>query len=205
MQREVLIKETKLAAKRSGISRANWNRLLKMLEPLVTHAPEMYDHSLRVGLNACGLASLNGDNTSLALHGGCAHDVGKCMVPVEVIYAEPYTSDHRKAMDVHPEAGFEMLKDSNFFSACVAGLHHTFQENPYGIDLDNVAPWLNAENRKLIMQISEIVSVADYYDALRTRPGPSGSFRTDDEVGTLLKGRFGDCERTEWLLYCGVR
>ncbi len=179
----------------------DWDRLMNMLAPLNEHAFDMFNHSLRVGLSSCGLAKAEGKDAKLALHGGCAHDVGKCKIDHCVLYAKNFGEVEKAAMTVHPRVGYLMLKDTNLFSAFVAGLHHRFQDPPYGIDLKEEAPWLSDATHAMVMDMAELVSTCDFYDALTTRPGPDGGFRADDEVERVMHKRFGDKSlRIEWLL-----
>lgn len=195
---QALIEETTKEADRLGVN--DWDRLLEKLEPLNDHAPNMFNHSLRVGLCSCGLAQAEGRDAKLALHGGCAHDLGKCKIDHKVLYAQNFGDVERVAMTVHPRIGYEMLKDTNLFSAFIAGLHHTFQDPPYGIDLKEEAPWLSDSSQRCVIEMAELVATADFYDALATRPGSDGQMKSQNEIERVMEKRFGISARTDWLL-----
>lgn len=169
--------------------------LLKKLAPLKNHAPDMYAHSMRVGCYSCWLASQEGLDQKFALHGGCAHDIGKCRIPDEVLHAEHFGDREREVMRDHPQFGYDMLLPTHPYSAYVAGLHHQFQPNPYGIELKDSAVWkLKLREAKRITQMAHLVATADYFDAFTTRYG----LKTDDEIREEMS-QFSQ-ERVEWLI-----
>lgn len=195
---QFLIDATTAAADRIGIEPERWSAFMEIIDPLRTHAESMYEHSLRVGLYSCGLAIAQGMDTKFALFGGCGHDVGKCFVPHEVLYSKEFGPREREAVNVHCEAGFAMLAPTNLYAAFIAGLHHQFQENPYGIDLDEVSPYpLSSDAKDSINAMGQLVATADFFDAYTTRNGQ----KSDDEVWAAMQ-RFSPA-RVDWLLENG--
>lgn len=173
---EMLEALVRAEAESLGISTSAFSSLLAHLSVLAEHSPAMYAHSLRVGLYAARVAvRVGGVSPRLALMGGCAHDAGKHAVPVSVLEAEVFGAAERAAVSVHPQAGFDLLSSSHLFSALVAGLHHSFQSSPYGIDLDASVPFqLSPEQRQVVLAAAELVSVCDFFDALTTRRNDRG-------------------------------
>jgi putative nucleotidyltransferase with HDIG domain len=157
-------------ALRAGVTQKNLVRLLAAIAPLRDHNEAMYCHSLRVGVYAYEIAVDVGEDPKFAIHGGCAHDVGKCAVSNDVISSKNWTAHEREAMSVHPVEGFKMLKDSHLFSSFIAGLHHTFQDSPYGIDPETDIPeFLSDTSKTKIVSMARLVATADVFDALLTR------------------------------------
>ena len=120
---------TRNCAYLSGVTGERWQRLLVEIRPLFLHAPEHYDHSLRVGIYAWMLAVDEGLDSKLALYGGCAHDVGKCCVSLDVLRAEEFGAAERKAIQSHPGAGAEMLGKTHLFSSFIAAVRSAAQRD----------------------------------------------------------------------------
>lgn len=178
---------TTIVADECGIKPERWDALLKKIEPLKTHSPRMYAHSLRVGLYSTLLADLEGLDMKLALHGGCAHDVGKCYVAVDVIEANPYGPEQHAIMKFHAESGYRYLVQSHPMSAMIAGLHHTFQDDPYGIDLSGgkVLDWMEEQHLRKIIQMAQLVACCDFFDAAMTR----GESKTPKQVAVMMRNK----------------
>jgi response regulator RpfG family c-di-GMP phosphodiesterase len=117
-----------------------------------------------VGIYASRLAAAGPDEVSprLALEGGAAHDIGKLDIPNAVLRADPFGTEQRRVTAGHALAGFERLRDTHRNVAIIAGLHHAFQHNPYGLQPGTV------RNRELV-RTAEMVSVCDFFDAFVTR------------------------------------
>jgi hypothetical protein len=199
-----LVARTYNAAEDSGISESAWGQFLGVIAPLAEHNAETYAHSLRVGLYAWGLARLEGLNSRLALHGGCAHDMGKCLVPNSVLRTHSFTDSDRILLRNHPSDGQRLLAPTNLFSSFVAGLHHQFQPDPYGVDLNNVALFELPDNvRSEIYTISELVATCDFYDALTTRDN-TRSFVSDPtdpaQLVAAIDDYFPTQGRAQWLV-----
>jgi len=192
------------AARHAGVGDSTWDTMLGILVPLLNHSPETYAHSLRVGLYSTGLAAEEGLDASLALHGGCAHDIGKCKISVETLRAEHFTDDMRLAVREHPRLGQEMLAPTHLYASFIAGLHHQFQPDPYGIELEDVAPdGLSASVKASIYEVSRLVATCDFYDALTTRHNER-YFVTDvtdsEELARVVAKYFGSLSRAVWLV-----
>lgn len=196
-----LQEKTRELARDCGIKSAEWQSLLDDIEPLKSHAPDMYAHSLRVGIYAFGLAMREELDAKLALHGGCAHDIGKCAVPDDILHAKDFGPSEKEIVKIHPFAGFDMLKDHHLFSAFIAGLHHEFQDDPYGVDIREVSPWpLSDETVDKVTLMARLVATADFYDALTTRSGQNGQQPGFENCAQRLFQKYGDSPRVSWLL-----
>ena len=173
-----------------------WEGFLTALSPLAAHNAETYAHSLRVGLYASALARQEGLDDLMALYGGCGHDLGKVAVANEILRATDFGPAERVALRDHPRVGYEMLRDRFFFAALIAGLHHTFQPDPYGIDLSNPEiPPLYAGLKETLLSVAQLVAECDFYDALTTRPR-----RDATPFAVTLAEHINYGPRREWLI-----
>ena len=187
-----------------GLSVSVWAEYLDVLAPLRAHCAETYAHSLRVGFYAARLATAEGLDAELALFGGSGHDLGKCAISNDVLHAEQFGPEERGIVQEHPIIGQALLAPVNFEASLVAGTHHQFQANPYGINLSEVAgPALSVPDRTRIVSIGQLVSVCDAFDAASTRtdhsPDPTGT-PTLSWARTVLSERGVPSIRTEWLV-----
>lgn len=189
-----------------GIAHHNWERFEDALMPLRLHHFPTFLHSMRVGWYTCHMAQ---DLTlpidwKLCLFGGCGHDVGKCMISVETIEANPYLPEHNAEMQNHPVYGYQMLASQFLGTALVAGLHHTFKENGYGLVDEDISDSKYIMLVARAVKVAKVVAVADFFDALTTRKNDKG-FITDlndkDQIREVfLKHNPGKEEMLEWLL-----
>jgi HD-GYP domain-containing protein (c-di-GMP phosphodiesterase class II) len=126
--------------------------------------------------------------------------MGKIFVDNGVLRSSDFGPEEMAAMLDHPRAGQELLAPFHLFTSFIAGMHHTFQENPYGMNLDDMAPNLGESAKKLIVQVAQLVAECDFYDALTTRPARA---REDTSSTAALRDLLSDrvsTARVEWLL-----
>lgn len=122
-----------------------------------------YAHSLNVALIArmlgewIGLAEDDLETLTLA---GLLHDIGKCMIPPEIIKKpSPLTPDEYEEIKKHARYGAEILETQSLDKrvACVALMHHERCDGdgyPMGL------------NDKEIDDFAKIIAIADVYDAM---------------------------------------
>lgn len=214
-----LLERCSVVANLCGISPMVWQKFASTIDPLRHHNEEMFAHSLRVGLYSVGMVFNEKDwfitdeadqitrilaNGKLPLLSGCGHDVGKCFVSNEILRkTTPLTPEDWDEIVSHPIHSWEILKDEFPMTALVAGLHHTLSTNPYGIDLEAVAPdWFAEEHHRLVQWATEIVAICDFYDALTTRNNSSGTSPTLREQREIMVAKFpGSSNRSRrlWL------
>ncbi|MGO4757964.1 HD-GYP domain-containing protein, partial [Streptomyces sp. 2MCAF27] len=134
-------------------------------------------HSERVGRASAMIArelGMNGDRLEVLRIAGVLHDVGKLGVPTRLLRKNgPLTPDERRAIELHPEYGHEMVRGIGFLGeAREAVLHHHERLDgsgyPYGL--------AGAD----IPEAARVVAVADAFDAMtstrtyrRARPVPA--------------------------------
>lgn len=197
--------EARLAAQAAGITSHTWGRFWQALDPLRHHHVGMWEHTIRVGLYAYGIAAHEGwPDTALPFMGGCGHDLGKVRIPCSLLdkVGEPLTEIDWALIHRHPEDSYLMLRDEFPLTAMVAGLHHAFTPRAYGIDLTAAPPWLQAAHTHKVVEATMVVMVADTFDAMTTRRNASTAVDPDDleAVAAHMGERYGDWpERVRWL------
>lgn len=185
-------------AKVAGIGEEPWETFLEYVVALHDHNPVHACHSLRVGLYAFGLAQHEGlEDLKYPLYAGTAHDVGKCDILNEVIDHPNFGPEQMRIMRAHPQFGFDRLKQQYLFTAFIAGLHHKFQPDGYGIDLADAAPFkLSSGAKVMIVRMAKLVMICDFYDAVTTREGPNR-----ERVAETMREHFPTRGvRVDWLL-----
>lgn len=175
-----------------------WAKMMVLLSELKEHSAWNYTHSLRVGLYASALAEHEGSDPLLALYGGSGHDLGKIRVSLSVLDADEFGEVEREALRAHPRDGYEILSELFPLAALVAGIHHNFQENAYGIDIDeeSKAP-LWGGIRELVLETGQRVAACDFFDAWTTRPKREGDAA---DVATAMERHGISSERIAWLV-----
>ncbi|HJQ20911.1 MAG TPA: HD-GYP domain-containing protein [Gemmatimonadaceae bacterium] len=144
-------------------------------------------HCERVADYACAIAvDMEFDETTLFWFrvGALLHDVGKIVVPVEILNkAGPLTPDERAIMERHPTAGVELLRDVEFpwdVLPMVRGHHERWDGHGYPDQLAGDAIPLSAR----------ILCVADVFDALTT-DRPYRKAYSPEEAARLMLADIG--------------
>ena len=141
-------------------------------ETIESKDPYTMGHCDRVAELACALAREIGlDEITMFWFrmGALLHDVGKIVVPTEVLNKNgPLTVEERELIERHPEAGVDLLRDIEFpwdILPMIRGHHERWDGTGYPDRLAGEA----------IPQSARILCVADVYDALTTdRPYRAG-------------------------------
>jgi putative nucleotidyltransferase with HDIG domain len=145
-------------------------------------------HCVRVANLACALWSrvCGDDNTSLFWFriGALLHDVGKLMVPAEVLNKPGKLDDNEWQMiRGHPSAGVELLADIEFpwdVRPIVESHHERWDGRGYPHNLDGESIPLTAR----------VLCIADVYDALTSQRSYKQAFR-HDEAMEIMRGDVG--------------
>lgn len=175
-------------AQAAGIEAHAFLAFLWPLRALEDHHPGTWAHCLRVGLSACRAARSGATDVApaSALRCGIAHDAGKLDIPVDVLDAEPFGPGHYAVVKGHALAGLERLARHDSEAALVAGLHHTFQADPYGLEPMGVTP--------AVLALAKVVAACDFADALAHRHDSrySEAERSPEVARRILSGAFPD-------------
>ena len=136
-----------------------------------------YIHTTNVGILTMALAEDLGFKGSPVREIGIAavlHDIGKSMIP-DAILSKPgiLTSDERKVMETHPVMGGMYLigKKGLGSLAALAALQHHMKYNGTG--------YPSRQRKSEPNIVSQIISISDVYDALRTMRPYRGPMEND--------------------------
>jgi response regulator RpfG family c-di-GMP phosphodiesterase len=106
---------------------------------------------------------------------GCGHDIGKCEVANLLLDSKDLQPAEFEEIKQHAVQGYARLKDDFLFTSLVAGLHHKYRADGYGIDLEEAAPTaLSVATKASIAAMAQLVMMADFFDALTTRENNKG-------------------------------
>ena len=179
---------------------------MSVISELKVHNESMYTHSLRVGLYALGIASSeNQSDLSFPLFAGCGHDIGKCEIDNALLDSKNMQRHEFEQIKTHAIEGYAKLKDSFLFTALIAGLHHKYKTDGYGIDLEeNLLFGLDDKAKTSVKAMAKLIMIADFFDALTTRDNNKG-FIADPQDPRLqrevMTNYFPDSKsRIEWLV-----
>lgn len=147
---------------------------------LKTHDDYTYMHSLAVCALMVSLArhlSLDEEQIKLAGIGGLMHDLGKSLMPIEILNKPGKLSDvEYDIMKKHPAAGAKLLADSGAAPEVVdIALHHHEKINGTG--------YPNRLQEKDITLLTRMAAICDVYDAVTSERAykkpwdPAGTIR----------------------------
>ena len=137
-----------------------------MLHNLRDNSDAVYMHSLNVSLICNTLATwmrLPKEKIHLATAGGLLHDIGKVLLPAELLTkTTPLTPFEQKTMNEHVVKGYELVKDKDIdvhIKNCVL-MHHELRDGSgFPFHLKN----------EQIDEIAAIVTVANVYDEMTSQ------------------------------------
>ena len=137
-----------------------------MLHNLRDNSDAVYMHSLNVSLICNTLATwmrLPGDMVHIATASGLLHDIGKMLLPSEIVNKkEKLTEYEQKIMDTHVTKGYGLVKkkdiDVHIKNSVI--MHHERRDGS-GFPFHLTGPKID--------EIASIVTVADVYDNLTSR------------------------------------
>ncbi len=140
--------------------------IFDMLHNLRDNSDAVYMHSLNVALISNTLATwmrLSSEEIQLATAGGLLHDIGKVLMPTDLINkTSPLTEYEKKAMREHVVKGYDLVKSKDIdahIKNCVL-MHHELRDGsgyPLGIKGDQID------------HIASIVTIANVYDDLTSK------------------------------------
>ena len=149
-------------------------------------------HLERVALLSEEIAIRTGKDPKPAFFGGLMHDVAKLALSHDLFEDRNITDEEYQEIKKHAATGFEILKDFHMFTALCAGLHHALYKSGYGLTLKDFPPDWDLELVKKALDISVIISIADFIDAFthRTTSIKDGSDKKSLSLEEMLKAKY---------------
>ena len=155
------------------------NRVKKYLEALQDYSDHTFEHSYKVGLLCVDIGfenNLSKREIRLVGYAGLLHDLGKIQIPKEILNKDsPLNSFERKLINEHARLGLQAVCEFGEDLGMIIVGHHEDQENPYPrIGNERRSVKRNKRNRRKdnnpsIVNLTEILSASDLYDALRSK------------------------------------
>lgn len=141
----------------------NGAHILEMLHGIRNYDDMTFVHSLNVALICnifAGWLKLSAEDTRILTLAGLLHDIGKLMVPTEILgKADKLTDDEYKIIQKHTTKGYQLLKDQAIDQRIklAALLHHERCDG---------SGYPNKFTGEQIDDFAKIVAIADVYDAM---------------------------------------
>ncbi|MDD5043196.1 MAG: HD domain-containing protein [Patescibacteria group bacterium] len=152
--------------------------------------PEVKEHNERVALLAEAIAGKLKKDKKAAFFGGLLHDVGKILFPYKLFDGHDITGEEYEEIKKHALAGFNALKNFHAFTALCAGLHHALYMRGYGLKIDDFPKKWGLHTIKKVLEISAIISVADFIDAATHRQTILKDAPGDKSWETILREKY---------------
>jgi len=109
-------------------------------------------------------------DAKIMVYGGILHDIGKTKINPELLKKkEHFSKEEMEEMRKHPVEGYNLLKETNYFSALIALYHHHFSKDSYPKIIPKSKIAVSKNTLKRAMHYARIIGVVDSYDAISTR------------------------------------
>lgn len=157
----------------------------------INHLP-VKQHQERVALLSEEIAIRDGKDPKAAFFGGLSHDNAKYLLPHDLFEDRDITDQEYQEIRKHAMMGFEILRDFHEFTALCAGLHHALYKSGYGLTLKDFPPEWDLALVKKVLDISAIISIADFIDAFTHRKTSikDGSDKNSSSLEEMLKAKY---------------
>jgi HD-GYP domain-containing protein (c-di-GMP phosphodiesterase class II) len=171
------------------------NKTLSGLNSLKTHDNYTFNHSIDVTITSIFLGKQVGmDSIQLKdlATGGLIHDIGKVFVDKSIINSSAKLTDEQfQKMRVHPEMGYELIKNAvSTMAAQVAYQHHEKQNGtgyPRGLKgLNSIRR--SGHEQNVISLMGDVTAVADVHDALISDRSYKKGLPPDQVIKILRNG-----------------
>ncbi len=156
-----------------------------------------YNHCLRVGVSAAELSTLEKIDASPeemedVLISGLLHDIGKCNIPHHIVDSPNKLSPQELIiMQKHVAKGIRMLPEENFeVINRIIGGHHFWREEDKRYGYDPAKP--NDEHSEYVTRLSQILSLADIWDALLNSRSYKGKWDINKSIEIIQEDFEGD-------------
>jgi putative nucleotidyltransferase with HDIG domain len=189
------------AAVEVGIKESDREAIASMLAPLrdkneVTHAH--YQHSLRVALVARAIARYAYKDQKALLFAGALHDVGKALVPKEILgKTGGYSESDYRVIGKHVMDSYRMIRDRFDFAAEIILWHHKFQTRAYPKKIPQRLHEYSERTKLSIIECGRLLALADVYDALHR---PNSKFKEGGLSGEEIRQKMLELNPDKVLL-----
>lgn len=153
---------------------------------------QVKEHQERVALLSEEIAIRIGKDPKPAFFGGLMHDIAKLVLPYDLFEDRNISDEEYLEIKKHALMGFEILRDFHEFTALCAGLHHALYKSGYGLTLKDFPPEWDLVLVKKVLDISAIISIADFIDAFTHRKTSikDGSDKNSSSLEEMLKAKY---------------
>ncbi len=168
---------------------AGGRRAFRRLVRLVSHDYYTYTHSLHVGIYAIALGrqlGLSAEFQRKLGEGALLHDVGKALVPPEILTKPlPLSAEEWQVMRQHPQLGIDLIGAHGHVDEvtrlAILGHHERLDGKgyPFGLSGHEIA------------LPSRIVALADVYDALTTNRSYQSALKSFDALNVMKDHMLG--------------
>jgi len=169
------------------------------IDELKDHHEDSALHCIRVSELVVAIGrenNLSTEDIELLGLAGLLHDLGKCDIGDEILSkSSDLDNQERTKVEEHPRRGFLKLDHPSFKEArkIVVG-HHEYKLNPYprdGTDRRNDAREIGDRRNsdKKIGELTEILAVADIFDALASRRSYKEPF-SNEKISEIMHEQF---------------
>jgi HD-GYP domain-containing protein (c-di-GMP phosphodiesterase class II) len=175
------------------------NRVRKYIGLLKKYHPGTFNHSYRVALLCVDLGFENGfqeKEMNLLGYAGLLHDIGKVKIPLEVLNKDStLTSFERELIEGHVYSESGSVNEFGYNLKRMIVSHHEYQIQPYPRKVQDrrkhIRNQIDDRRKKyfLIKDLTQILAVADLYDALRNERAYK-SQKSKDEAKKIMMEQF---------------
>lgn len=164
------------------------------LGSLLNHHPETYGHSLRVGKLGIKLGDMNECNefeVRILGYSGLLHDLGKMAIDSDVLSKRSKLSEkEREDIEEHSRIGFLVLQEPEYalIKKIIVG-HHEYQNGSYPRKASRFDLKESSPIEKRIEDLTQIIAVADMYDALSNKRSYREAFQ-EEKLEKILREQF---------------
>jgi len=142
-----------------------------------------YTHSVNVSLFCIAIVhTMGGDEDELQRigNGAMLHDIGKTMVPPDILNAPGKLSDEQwQIMRLHPVYGYNMLKGQGCTDGLVLDMVRHHHEKLSGMG------YPDRLSEQKLSEVARVGAVADIFDALTTRRAYKDALPAPDAFGLM--------------------
>jgi hypothetical protein len=192
----------------AGVAPEVWEGSRRLLDTLARHSPADYAHSLRGCYYNYGLELQKPAperDPAFAVVAAAVHDVGKIGIDNSILdFRGTFGAAHWASIHRHPIIGADLLKPIDRDVALATGLHHAFQADGYGIDLDAAIREYGLDQQEVtrVTGMARQIMLIDVFDATLTRRDRGGytADASPEQQRQLLLSRFPDsAAQLDWL------